>query len=144
MDLSQSGARTFPPTYFRGIRKKNQVFEYEGVEYPRGEAFEPDLRTKAARQDDWMETSIHWNDDDDALPLVLDEPHFYRVARMPRSELDELPARYPIAVNSLKYERRPLEDNPYHGNILFRIELRQARNMITNAIAMSCLELISR
>ncbi len=76
------------------------------------------------RPDGWIEESINWMDDEEALQFTLNqtrqtgELHFKTgAAVLRRVELDRVRKRY---IGHLDYERAPLEDNPYHGNVLLK------------------------
>ena len=85
-----------------------------------------------ARDDGWIEQSINWQDDDQAIEFTLrqrkeDGQLQFRagVAIVPRVELDRIRERS-IHGSALSYERRALPDNPYHGNMLLRYDTDKA------------------
>ena len=80
------------------------------------------------RDDGWIEQSINWEDDNSALAFTLKqlndkgEIQFKAgIAVLPRSELDHI-TKQPSVSGILAYERQPLEDNQYHGNILLKAD----------------------
>lgn len=89
---------------------------------------------KDARDDGWIEQSINWYDNEEAIKLILDQKKDGVIefkagyAILPREELDRV-IRHPIYRDLFSYERKPiladnqenLPENPYHGNILWRI-----------------------
>ncbi|WP_146140625.1 hypothetical protein [Haliangium sp. UPWRP_2] len=81
------------------------------------EAFLPDERTGEKREDGALETSINWEDGPTALALLQEKriQSEHGIARLARKTIDNLEG----AQGLLSYERCSLEDNPYHGNILF-------------------------
>ncbi|HID30263.1 MAG TPA: hypothetical protein EYP19_09695 [Desulfobacterales bacterium] len=81
----------------------------------------------ADRGDGWAELSINWEDDDCAIEFTLSQRkadggfQFKGGAVViPRPEVDRLNNRPTIRKGLVSYERQPLADNPYHGNILLR------------------------
>lgn len=78
------------------------------------------------REDKFFESSINWYDEEEALRLIMeqrkekDELKFQfkcGAAIIARSEADRIianPAYKPI----FSYERSPIDDNKYHGNLL--------------------------
>ena len=80
----------------------------------------------ANRGDGWVEQSINWEDDANAVKFTLsvkkaDGQIQFKAgaAIVPRSEMDRLNSR-PTVMGLLSYERQTLSDNAYHGNILLR------------------------
>jgi hypothetical protein len=78
------------------------------------------------RGDGWNEQSVNWMDDDNALAHTLhqrrDDGRYQFGAGavvFPKAEIERINA-LPTVAGLLDYERRPLDDNPYHGNILLR------------------------
>jgi len=78
------------------------------------------------RTDGWIEQSINWEDNDGALALTLNQrkqdgqlQFRVGVARLPRIEIDTL-SRLPTVNGIISYERSPLPDNTYHGNLLLK------------------------
>ena len=76
------------------------------------------------RDDGWIEQSINWQDDENAIHFTLgqrkeDGNYQFKsgVVVIPREEIDRLNRR-PTVNELLSYERQPLENNSYHGNIL--------------------------
>ena len=94
--------------------------------------------------DEWIPESINWMDDEGAIDFTLcqkkeDGHEQFRVgvAILPRSELDKLKRRTGIT-ESFDYERAPLPNNHYHGNILVSSKLSKTiRNMIRSALALA-------
>ena len=78
------------------------------------------------RTDGWKELSVNWDDDENSKNVLLDqkkengEIQFKAgYAIIPRSELDHLISQ-PTVNGLLSYERSPLENNSYHGNVLLK------------------------
>jgi len=87
------------------------------------------FRDEHKRDDGWVEQSINWEDDESVIDFTLQqkkedgELQFKAgVAIVPRSEIDRLKNR-PTIKGMLSYERRPLDNNPYHGNFLLKAEV---------------------
>jgi len=89
-----------------------------------------------------------FNDCADYLPrlsaAVTDGQIQFRIgaALLPRDEIEQL-RRRPLLIGLLEYERRPLDDNPYHGNILVRAGTsKPTRNLIASGLALAVTEII--
>jgi hypothetical protein len=97
----------------------------------------PDDRTSRDRQDSGSETSINWEDNDTVLDFTLRNPSHYGAAHLQCITIDYLNTQ-PGSLNALTYERDPKEDNPYHGNIVFRQGLSNpAKRMIAGFLALA-------
>ena len=88
---------------------------------------------KQARDDEKIEQSINWEDDESVIDFTLNQKkedgdlQFKAgVAILPRSEIDRL-NRLPTIRGSLSYERSPLDNNPYHGNLLLQANVPKAK-----------------
>lgn len=108
----------YPSEFLRGISSASDC-SIEGV----AEASLFNRFDKADRADGFEEMSITWNDNDEAVRIIsfqkkAGEIHFkIGLAVLLRSQID-LARRDPFYDKILKYERKPSESNPYHGNIL--------------------------
>jgi hypothetical protein len=78
------------------------------------------------RSDGWIEQSINWEDNDTVIDFTLAQEKAdgtlqfkAGIAIFPRDEIDRL-NRQPTLKGLLSYERQPLENNPFHGNILLK------------------------
>jgi hypothetical protein len=104
-----------------------------------------------AREDGWIEESINWEDDEQAIDFTLNQKkddgtlQFKAgVALIPRGEIDRLNSQPSIA-NSLGYERAPLDGNPYHGNLLLQEAVPKAiMKKIAAGIALCVSEVIQQ
>jgi len=81
------------------------------------------------RDDGWIEQSINWNDDDFVVEFTFNqrkengEVQFkVGLTSIPREGIDNLNEQ-PTVNGILAYERQPLGDNPYHGNIMIRADV---------------------
>jgi hypothetical protein len=127
----------YPIELIRGI--PNNTYLENG--YPNTRLFN-ECDVNPGREDDYYETSINWKDEDQALMLIFDRKrdngeYQFKVggAILSTFELDRL-CKKPQIKGLLSYERRIVEGNIYHGNILFKKETpKSMRNMIASAIA---------
>ena len=125
----------FPAACLRGLRKKDHLTD--GV--VNTAAYIPDPRTAEGRADNGAEVSVNWEDDDTVLAFTLSkrEATGFGVARLPRARIDDI-ASQPGSVGALWYERASLDDNTFHGNLLFLATLKGPRQkMIAAALALA-------
>jgi hypothetical protein len=114
----------YPSNCIKGIPHKDFLLE--------GGFVRPDLfnfDSKHLRKDGWIEQSINWEDNETVIEFTLKQVkgdgdiHFKAgVALIPTEELDRLKRR-PSCKDKIAYERKRLEDNPYHGNLLILNDL---------------------
>lgn len=109
----------FPDNCIRGIPNQSFMIEDGSIG---SHLFHFD--NKHRREDGWIEQSINWEDDENAIEFTLNQKkedgsfQFKAgVVIIPRKEIDRLNRR-PTVNGVLSYERQPLENNFYHGNIL--------------------------
>lgn len=107
----------YPDALLRGIRDSKLIVEDQVSTM----VFYPNEKTKELRDDGYMETSINWEDDENALNFTI-KLFPNGAVRLPKVELEHI-NRYPTSRDDLLYERSPQENNSYHGNILFRGDL---------------------
>lgn len=101
------------------------------------------------RDDGRVEQSINWEDDKTAIDFSLsqkkdDEGLQFKagVAIVPLSEIDRL-RRNPNIMGLLSYERSPLTDNPYHGNLLLKADVpKRIMRKIAAGLALAVSEII--
>lgn len=130
--------KPFPDSFWRGISSKE--FVYDG--YVLASAFQFD---KDVREDDFVELSINWNDSDEALERVLSQRKAngkiqFSVGAVKLS-LPEVKTRLSMFMDrkQFSYERRPIEGNEFHGNLLMSSEISSNKSraaLITNALAL--------
>ena len=107
----------YPENLLRGISSSTYVTENGMVLVG---AFQFSERPK--RSDDLTDMSINWEYDQDAVQFTLnqtknDRPQYPGgVAILVREEIDRW--KLNTAYNQLSYEKQPLSDNRYHGNLL--------------------------
>jgi hypothetical protein len=107
-------------------------------------------------RNDCAANSISWEDDTSVVELMMQQKKKengeqndklqYKVglARIPRKEVDHI-MRLPTIKDILSYEREPLPDNKYHGNLLVRPESSLAqRKLLPGVIACLVSEIIPR
>ena len=94
------------------------------------------------RTDGWIPESINWIDHKNVISFTLNRRNVdgelqftVGIAVLPRNELDRLRRRTGF-LDGLKYERDPLPENDYHGNILLSNSLSKTKKrMIRDALA---------
>lgn len=114
--------RPLPNIFYRGLSSSN-CFTNAGYVSPEAFSFKPN--TSNPRNDSFNEASINWEDDEGALSTLLSqinsrtgEKQFrYGYVKMPVDVMLPL-VRSHIKKNHFGYERKPLDDNMYHGNLL--------------------------
>ncbi len=133
----QIGKKRVPDSFFRG-------FSHPGCFTPEGfitnEGFKFDLPVESPRSDSFEEASINWKDDEHAL----------RILCLQRSKKNDIQFKYGYSELKLSdvtlqlrpflsyfdYERKPLINNPYHGNLLIdRTVSGQTKKMMRDALA---------
>lgn len=97
----------------------------------------------AERNDSYHEASINWEDDEGAVTTLLsqkkddsEELMFkYGYARLPLN-LVKMTLKSLIIKDYLNFERKPLDNNPYHGNLLIPGDItKPEKSMIQNNLA---------
>lgn len=113
---------SFPDNCLRGIWNEGDLTK-DGSKV-RSHLFDSNLET--GRSDGWESASINWQDDDQAVDFTLSmrktdglTKFTSGVAILPRESIDTLRRLKNIAP-LLNYERQELDDNKYHGNILYQ------------------------
>jgi len=113
----------YPESFFRGVTESNMIdLEYKSV---LGEIFRFDDRYK--NEEGYAEASINWNDDEGALENLKTQikegtevlKYANGIIKIPTRKVKEMKKRYK---EQFSYERRPVEGNDYHGNILLNID----------------------
>lgn len=132
----------YPDSFIRGI--PNLQFMEEG--FPNAQLFNK-FDENPDREDNYNEISINWYDDEGALSTIFNqkkkgtEEYQFKIggAIMSRIELDRLKKK-PQIIGKLSYERREVEGNKYHGNILLRKDTTKGvKNLIASSLAL-CVE----
>ncbi len=79
------------------------------------------------------ECSINWDDDEGSLLLIASQAKDdgrrqfrFGACRIPRSEIDHMRGLTTAMAFDFSYERRPVEGNHYHGNLLCKTGLSTA------------------
>jgi hypothetical protein len=107
------------------------------------------FKVEGARDDGWIEQSINWEDNETVIEFTLNQTREtgeiqFRVGvvTVPRERIDELNAR-PVYRDLMSYERQPLPDNPYHGNLLLRETVsKPMMKLLAAHLAMAASEVI--
>ena len=118
----------YPDTLLRGLITQGSVTQER---YVTAEAFQfQDLRNN--RSDNYNELSINWEDSDEAVDVLLNQkkegsegPQFkIGFARMSLSRIKDLLKPH-INDKTYSFERKPIDGNPFHGNLLVDANLHK-------------------
>ena len=134
----QIGKMKVPESFYRG-------FSHQGCFTPEGfitsEGFKFELSPGIVRSDTFEEASINWNDDEFALRVLCNQKSEKKQDiqfKYGYSELkisDVLLQLSPF-LQYFDYERKPLQKNPYHGNLLIEKGVSgQTKKMMRDALA---------
>lgn len=126
----------YPEEFYRGVSALDNISK-EG--YIGAGAFKFDNYNGNSRDNDgFCELSINWNDDDNALKVLLEQHKPFKEEKQFKAgyckinrNCVELMLKQYIDDECFKYERRPIKENPdediqhnpYHGNLLMLNEL---------------------
>lgn len=128
---------SYPKSFYRGISEQNYK---DGYLLP--ETFHID--TETGRCDGFSEISITWNDKEDSFSVIASQLNERTgalqfpagIAEIQKIEFEER-MRPHLVVKNMAYERAPVENNKYHGNILLKANLdRTMRTMIKAQLAL--------
>lgn len=115
---------TYPEAFYRGITSKSHFVEG----YLTPDAFLFTQNTE--RNDDYKEASINWNDDDGALLILTNQKNesdgsFHFSGGVTEIQLSKMKMALAVQIDrgDFSYERRPVEGNKYHGNLLVKKNL---------------------
>ena len=129
----------YPESFFRGVTEEGKI----KLEYGRASADIFHFNGQHKNEKGLDEESINWNDDEGALENLknikiekLDILKYERggIVRIPTRKLKEMKNRYK---DEFFYERKPVEGNDYHGNIL--LDLNKIDKVLKKII---CSELV--
>lgn len=128
--------KNYPEDFWRGI--SNKTFLSEGHVLPSAFQFDDEVRA-----DGYRELSINWNDCEDALITALNQRRENGnlqfkagVAKLNLEAVNFVLSNFK-SQNQFTYERREVEGNAYHGNLLILGSLEKAmRTMISNGLAL--------
>jgi hypothetical protein len=123
----------FPDHCIRGIPNSACLVEGRPIAYLT--LFE--FHRHSSKEQGWKEESINWMDDEDAIDFTLRQTNAdgelqfkVGVAILPHIELNKLKKRH---TGFFDYERRPIEGNTYHGNLLLSDSIRKERKTLIRA-----------
>ena len=129
----------YPDTLLRGLITPGSV---TSERYVTAEAFQfQDFRKNSS--DNYNEQSINWEDSDEAVDVLLrqkkegsEDPQFkIGFARMSFSRIKDVLKPH-ISDKTYSFERKPVDGNPYHGNLLADAKLpRQIVKNIQHSLA---------
>lgn len=100
----------------------------------------------------WMAQSVCWEDDDSVCSCMFQQKKpgndYFQfnagIARLHRESIHYI-NRLNMLRDIISYDREPLEDNPYHGNLLLSVQSnRTQRRMISVQLASHIKEYIPR
>ena len=111
-----------PNSCLRGLRKANWVDDRLLIAT---EAFIPDRRTAAIRQDGGKETSVNWEDDSQVEGFTLADKSNaqYGAARISTAHIIRTSNTVVAIATPLSCERQRLPKNQYHGNIVYSVDV---------------------
>ncbi len=127
----------YPNSFYRGI---SEQYYKDGYLLP--ESFHID--TDTGRSDGYNEISITWNDEVDSFKAIASQLNERTrviqfqagIAEIQKKEFEER-MRPQLMLKNMSYERAPLENNKYHGNILLKDSLdKTMRTMIKSQLAL--------
>ena len=127
----------YPNSFYRGISEK---YYKDGYLLP--ESFHID--TETGRDDEYTEISITWNDEPDSFQVIASQLNQRTgliqfpagIAEIQKNEFEDR-MRPHLIVKNMAYERAPIENNKYHGNILLKASLdKTMRTMIKSQLAL--------
>lgn len=125
----------YPIDFWRGISSKD--FISCGWVLP--EAFQFD---KDVRDDGFKELSINWNDCENALQVALKRTkpngklQFVGATKLELSKVKSVLASF-IEEGLFSYERREIDGNPYHGNLLLSGDIdKKRRSLVSSGLAL--------
>ena len=125
----------YPQKLLRGISSKNFILE--------GVLTEDVFNLDPVREDGYCEISVTWYDNQEAFDVIMsqrsdrrDEIQFQGgVAELDRIEIVTKMKPHFLSEN-LNYERRPTDNNQYHGNLLVKNSLsKQMKRLIKCGLA---------
>jgi hypothetical protein len=132
---------SYPDNCIRGITNKEDYSAEDGVVASTAFHFNPRQHT---RQDGWVEQSINWQDDKEAIDFTLFQckpegrlKFQVGIAIVPRIQLDGIKRLYDLE-GRFAYERQEKESNKYHGNLLLHVDVSLAKmKLLAAAIALA-------
>lgn len=137
-----------PNSLIRGVSEKKKLTS-DG-RYAAATLFYPDERTANERDDGGFEVSVNWEDDDSVVRFTLNYREnenikfAHGVVRLSCDVIERINIS-PQSVDGLTRERDRLDNNPYHGNIVFRNDLpKNVMRSISGALALFASSVITR
>ena len=130
----------YPNSMIKGIANDSFIDD-DGS--PSASLFSFQPREHIQRPDGYLEESINWYDDEGALTHILEQlkedgdPKFkIGCAILLKEDIDQI-RRRPFVQSYLEYERRPIDENPYHGNLLLSDKVaKSVKRKISATIAL--------
>ena len=142
--LGTESEAAFPGSLYRGFTQ--QAVQADGA--LGGNAFD----FKEFDNRGVQECSINWNDDSGSLLQIASQAKDdgrkqfkFGACRIPRAELDHIRGLASAMAFDFSYERRPVEGNSYHGNLLCKTGITTAsKKALCGMLAMLYDELYTR
>jgi len=141
--------KLYPSELIRGVANSKELNE-EGKATVSLFVF----RENPSRNDDNMELSINWCDDKEkALSIIMNQVkedgsyQFKAGAAVLSKEKIDLMKQSPVCSKEFDYERAPLDNNEFHGNIICNKKLqrqKQTLDLIRSILVLSVTSIISR
>jgi len=133
----------YPSEFARGILNSNYLLD----EKPDANLFSGFEASN--RSDGYAELSINWVDNENAIAMLKDQKkkeseqsqYSCGVGLFSTKELERLCQQNLYCKDSLSYERKPIEGNEFHGNLLLLEEInlnKKKKNIIAATIVTSC------
>ena len=141
----------YPEKFLRGLQNGDCITKEGSVS---ASAFQ--FHDNNKRQSDFKESSINWFDDDGAAKEILEKAKINKKNQQEEFQfkygylvLNKKSLDFMITLNTCKdklcYERYPIEDNKYHGNLLINKNLsKQTERLISANIGATVVDIIKR
>ena len=134
----------FAEDFIKGIPHEQYLLEEGGVAT---HLF--GFKSSTGRNDNKLEQSINWNDDDQAINFTLNQTKEdgsiqfrHGVVTVPLEEIERLNNR-PYIKDMISCERSFVEGNPYHGNLLIPDNVsKPTRNLVSAGLALAVSKII--
>lgn len=138
---------TYPDSFIRGIYNEKNIED----EAPSMELFSQFATNPNRPGFDYKELSITWYDCEEAMNKIFQSKNSddsfqfgYGAAVLSTHELDKLCKKRQVR-NYLKYERYPVTENEYHGNLLLsNTAEKKHKYMAISGLVLDCFQYIKQ
>lgn len=130
--------KDYPSSAYRGLTNLNCIDMKFRVVLGTAFAFDGNHRN----ENNYDELSINWDDDEESLQFMKRQKkegseklkYSIGIARIPTNKMKEIKLKYK---GNFLFERKPIEGNIYHGNILLNYDNipKQVKQLIVNELA---------